>query len=227
MSAPRYWAVVPAAGVGRRMGATIPKQYLALAGQPIIERTLRTLLRHPRIAGVMVAVSANDEWWPGIAAAGVMRCDGGEQRCHSVLNGLRGLGNCGASFDDWALVHDAVRPLLRAEDIDRLMDGVDGDGGLLALPVRDTMKRMGADNRVQETVSRERLWHALTPQMFPIGALVTALGQSLANNSLVTDEAQAMEMAGARPRLVEGHADNIKITHPDDLELAERLLRKQ
>ena len=229
MSDPRYWAVVPAAGVGRRMGASIPKQYLKLAGQPIIERTLQTLSSHCRIAGVMIALSEDDEWWRDGCVADVMRCPGGSQRCHSVLNALHELLDGPAAENDWALVHDAVRPLLRERDIDRLIDevGTDVDGGLLGLPVRDTMKRTDADDRVKETVSRERLWHALTPQLFPIESLIGALARSLDKDVLVTDEAQAMEMGGAHPRMVEGHADNIKITHPDDLPLAERLLKHQ
>ena len=229
MTDSRYWAVVPAAGVGRRMGANVPKQYLPLGGRPILERTLTTLKSHRAIAGVMLALSAADEFVNEVDTVGIMRCEGGQQRCESVLNALEALSNSAAGEDDWVLVHDAVRPLLRSIDIDHLLEtvGDDPNGGVLGLSVRDTMKRTAADGGILETVSREHLWHALTPQMFPLQALRRAIEHSLARQIVVTDEAQAMELQGARPQMVEGHADNIKITHPFDLPLAERLLKAQ
>ncbi|RKZ34403.1 MAG: 2-C-methyl-D-erythritol 4-phosphate cytidylyltransferase [Gammaproteobacteria bacterium] len=224
MNAPRYWAVVPAAGVGRRMGAELPKQYLQIGGRCIIEHTLDCLASHPRIAGVVVAVARDDGYWPEVAAG--LSCspiiaEGGAERCQSVLNALTVLSEH-ANQDDWVLVHDAVRPCLSHGDIDRLMTTLTGDpeGGLLGMPVRDTMKRANGSQRVAETVSRDGLWHAATPQMFPLGRLRQVLTDAIARGLMVTDEAQAVELAGGAPRMVEGSAGNIKITRPQDLELA-------
>lgn len=223
--------MVPAAGTGSRMGAELPKQYLPLAGRPILQHTLERLAAHPAIEAVAVALAPEDRWFDGLDIAGgerVWRVAGGAERCHSVANALRALSRRAAP-EDWVLVHDAARPCLRRADLDRLMTelGRHPVGGLLALPVRDTMKRADAAMDVTETVDRTGLWHALTPQMFRLGALGAALEAALGAGVLVTDEAQAMERAGARPRLVEGHPDNIKITRPQDLVLAELYLRQQ
>ncbi|MBU0499031.1 MAG: 2-C-methyl-D-erythritol 4-phosphate cytidylyltransferase [Gammaproteobacteria bacterium] len=220
----RYWAIIPAAGAGRRMGADIPKQYLPLGGRTVIEQTIGRLLEHPAISKVVVALSAKDAWWSGTCYAShprVLRATGGEERCHSVLNALAVLAE-EAGAEDWVLVHDAARPCLRPEDLTRLIELLSSHpvGGLLGMPVRDTMKRTDIDNRVTQTVPRERLWHAYTPQMFRLGLLKKALSQALAKGELVTDDASAMELAGHVPLMVEGHADNIKITRPEDLELA-------
>ena len=225
-----YWAVVPAAGVGKRMGSNIPKQYLSLCGLPVIEHTISRLLSHTGIKAVTVALGSDDEWWESVPSRSrARRVDGGAERCHSVLNGLRALLDTGAEPRDRVLVHDAVRPCLRGEDIDRLMDIV-GDyegGGLLGLPVRDTMKRVNPDGCIHETVARNQLWHALTPQLFPLEILHDALKKTIDTHCLVTDEAQAMEFAGHHPRMVEGRPDNIKITRKNDMGLAELYLRGQ
>lgn len=223
MNNPRCWAVVPAAGVGKRMGSVIPKQYLPLAGRPVIAHALDTLLHHPRIIGLVVAVGAEDEWWPHVAAG--LATDkplwvvvGGAERRHSVLNGLEALQRQ-ADPMDWVLVHDAARPCLAHDDLDRLLTELADDpvGGLLAAPVRDTLKQADESGRVAATVDRSRLWHALTPQMFRLGLLQDALNAALAQGLPVTDEAAAMEAAGFAPRLIEGRADNLKITRPEDL----------
>ena len=231
MSSLKHWAVVPAAGVGARMKAAVPKQYLPLGGATVLQQTLARLRGHRRIDGVVVALGAEDGWWPGLAVAGEGPLEtvvGGAERCHSVLNALDHLAAFAAE-EDWVLVHDAARPCLRAGDVDRLMDRLDGHpvGGLLAVSVRDTMKRSDPHGEVEETVEREHLWHALTPQMFRLGALREALRGALEAGVLVTDEASAMEWSGLRPQLVEGHADNLKITRPEDLALAEFYLRAQ
>lgn len=228
---PRYWAVVPAAGVGARMGGDIPKQYLPLAGRTVIEHTLERLCSHPAVAAVVVALSASDTHFDRLNIAcsrPLHRAPGGAERCHSVLNALDVLEGHAAD-DDWVLVHDAARPCVRRDDIQRLMDTVAGHavGGLLAVPVRDTMKRSDAGGVVTETVPREHLWHALTPQMFRFGELRAALRAALADGALVTDEAAAMERLGRMPVLVEGHGDNIKITRPEDLSLAAFHLQQQ
>ena len=227
----KYWAVVPAAGIGKRMQSDRPKQYLEIAGRPLIEYAISQLMADPHIEGVVVAISAEDEYWPALEIAldkPLWVVEGGVERCHSVLNALQELATR-ANEDDWVLVHDAARPCVRAEDITHLITKLTNDdvGGLLAVPVRDTMKRAGTNQRVIATEDREGLWHALTPQMFRFGKLRHALEQALEDESLVTDEASAMEQAEYEPLLVEGHADNIKVTRPEDLALAAFYLQQQ
>ncbi|BAN69229.1 2-C-methyl-D-erythritol 4-phosphate cytidylyltransferase [endosymbiont of unidentified scaly snail isolate Monju] len=225
MSEPRRWAVIPAAGVGRRMGSDIPKQYLPLGGRTVIEHTVERLLLHPGIDGLYIALGEQDAWWEDTEYAmhpDLVRVPGGTERVHSVLNALLALERRAAP-DDWVLVHDAARPCVRREEISRLIERVeasDAAGGLLGVPVRDTMKRSGEDDRVRRTVEREHLWHAFTPQMFRLRALREAIEGALAAGVTVTDEASAMEWAGHAALLVEGLASNIKITRPGDLELA-------
>ncbi|MBI2799067.1 MAG: 2-C-methyl-D-erythritol 4-phosphate cytidylyltransferase [Gammaproteobacteria bacterium] len=224
----RVWAVIPAAGKGSRMGGDTPKQYLPLLGRTVIEHTVERLANHPRVAGVVLVLAADDAWWRTIAPnLPVQTTLGGVERCHSVLNGLYAL--TAAHANDWILVHDAARPCLRATDIDRLLDELQDSpcGGLLALPVRDTLKRCTDNGAIEATVDRARLWHALTPQMFRLGALQAALEHALTMGLLVTDEAQAIEFAGGIPRVVEGSGDNLKITRPEDLKLAELFLLAQ
>jgi 2-C-methyl-D-erythritol 4-phosphate cytidylyltransferase len=226
-----WWGLVPAAGVGRRVGAGIPKQYLDLAGQQVIDLTLATLLDHPRVQGVVVALDPADAHWPHTRHAGharVWAAPGGVERCHSVLNALGKLVTQ-ADEADWVLVHDAARPCLRRADLDRLIAAVEDDpvGGILGVPVRDTMKQGGEDGRITATARRDGLWHAYTPQAFRIRLLRRALEEALAAGRLVTDDASAVELLGLRPRLVEGHADNIKITRPEDIPLARFFLQRQ
>lgn len=212
-----------------RMQADRPKQYLPLAGRTVIEHTLACFAYLPDLVEIVVAISDGDPWWPGLAIGGlpIRQVRGGAERCHSVLNGLQALAG-EAAADDWILVHDAARPCLRQSDLQKLLQSVREDpvGGLLAVPVRDTMKRADHQGRIEETVDRSCLWHALTPQMFRFGLLQQALERALAGGLLVTDEASAVEHAGLHPLLVEGHADNIKITRPEDLPLAEFFLQR-
>lgn len=231
MSEPAHWAVVPAAGIGKRMGSEVPKQYLQLDGRAVIDHTIERLLLHPAIDGVYVALSDADTRWQATEFAGhpdLVTLPGGAERCHSVLNALERL-SARASVDDWVLVHDAARPCVRRDDIDHLIDKVRSHpvGGLLGMPVRDTMKRTDAADLILQTVERTQLWHAYTPQMFRLGALRDALTRALQDGFLVTDEASAIERLGHRPLMVEGHADNLKITHPDDLPLATYYLTHQ
>lgn len=225
------WALVPAAGIGARMRADRPKQYLPLAGKTVLEVTLERLSSVPALSGVLVGIGGDDRWWPEISprASGVREVfPGGAERAQTVLNGLHALSRLAAP-DDLVLVHDAVRPCVRVSDILRLIEsaGDCADGGLLALPIPSTIKRSDADHRVIETVSRERLWRALTPQLFTVNRLTDALNASLARGEVITDEASAIEYAGGRPMLVEGAADNIKITASEDLRLAELILQSQ
>ncbi len=231
MTEPACWAVVPAAGVGRRMGSTIPKQYLLLDGRPVIDHAIERLLRHPRIDGLYVALSEEDRWWGETAFAGhpdLIRVPGGSERCYSVLNALQRL-QPRAAPDDWVLVHDAARPCVRRSDIDHLIHRVRAhpEGGLLGVPVSDTMKRTDSADRIVQTVERSLLWRAFTPQMFRFGALLDAIRRALDAGRLVTDEASAVEWAGMRPIMVEGHPDNLKITRPEDLALAAYYLERQ
>ncbi|WP_116812944.1 2-C-methyl-D-erythritol 4-phosphate cytidylyltransferase [Steroidobacter cummioxidans] len=227
----RFWVVVPAAGSARRMGAAVPKQYLPLAGRTVIEWSLAPFLAHARTAGIVVVLSADDRRWPQTALAGdakVVTTSGGAERMDSVLAGLRALQDRAAP-EDWVLVHDAARPCLSATDLDRLLTELNDDavGGLLAAPVVDTLKRAADGGRVSQTVPRENLWRALTPQMFRRDLLQRALDGVLARGIAVTDEAQAVEALGLQPKLVAGDADNIKVTLPEDLPRAERILQSR
>ena len=220
----KIWVVIPAAGVGKRMESDTPKQYLKLNNKTIIEHTLSLFDRHDSISEIVIAISKGDEYWSSLdinLSKPLHIADGGKERSDSVLNALKFLEGK-ASDNDWVLVHDAARPCLRLEDVTLLIDTLkDHDvGGILAIPVRDTMKRSFDDNTIKETVERENLWHALTPQMFRFSMLKMALESALKNNAVITDEASAIELAGFQPVLVEGHADNIKITRPEDLVLA-------
>ena len=200
-----FWAVIPAAGIGSRMQTEMPKQYLKINDKCILEYTLECFCTHPMITGVVVVLAADDGYWGKLTVAGhakVMTTPGGAERFNSVLNGLRYLQQQAAD-DDWVLVHDAVRPCLHHDDIDRLITelGEHPVGGLLALPVRDTMKRVDDAGEVTETVDRTGLWHALTPQMFRLGILERAITQAVEEHRMITDEAQAMErwQCGAGP----------------------------
>lgn len=220
-----FTVVVPAAGIGSRMGASCPKQYLPLAGKFLIEHTLERLLAHPRIERVVVALAADDDFFQTLPVAShprLMTTTGGCERADSVLNGLSLVES------EWVLVHDAARPCITHQDIDRLIHaGLAGDGAILGSRVRDTMKRSDAAGYIQKTVDRDQLWHALTPQFFRTGQLRDAIQQGQSQGLPITDEASAMELAGWRPLMVEGRADNIKVTRPEDLALAALFLSQQ
>ncbi|MBV7316725.1 2-C-methyl-D-erythritol 4-phosphate cytidylyltransferase [Shewanella sp. NIFS-20-20] len=228
----RVIAVVPAAGIGSRMGASMAKQYLVLGQQTILAHTLDILLNHPEIAQVVVALHPQDQLFaqlPQSKHPKVTTVIGGGERADSVLAALEHITTEHQGDDVWVMVHDAARPCVRVADIDKLLASRDSypQGALLAAPVRDTMKRASADGTVATTVCRESLWHALTPQIFNAQQLKKHLAMALAAHVAVTDEASAMEWAGMQPGLVQGHSDNIKITHPDDLPLAGLLLSSQ
>jgi 2-C-methyl-D-erythritol 4-phosphate cytidylyltransferase len=231
----RYWLVMPAAGSGKRFGERIPKQYASLRGRTVIEWALAPFLADGRCAGAAVALASGDTRWPKVAERipAVTVCQGGGERSESVRNALLAL-NRRVGKDDWVLVHDAARPCLPASDLDRLLTQVDAHpvGGILALPVADTLKRaLRADgtpgvaaSAIEATVERGGLWRAGTPQMFRYGLLLTALEATLAAKRFPTDESQALEWQGHQPLLVEGSAANIKVTTAADLALAESLL---
>lgn len=225
--APRLAAIVPAAGHGSRMGSPLAKQYLPLAGQTMLEHSLSALLRCPAIERIVVALAADDRHFQQLALAKEPRITtviGGAERADSVLAALDALA---LEHFDWVLVHDAARPCLSQQDLARLIQQClhSGQGGLLAAPVRDTMKRAQIDGSgVAMTVARDQLWHALTPQLFPLAALRAASRGALAAGVTVTDEASAMEWAGHPVQLIQGSRWNIKVTDPDDLPLAAWLL---
>jgi 2-C-methyl-D-erythritol 4-phosphate cytidylyltransferase len=224
------WCVVPAAGRGARFGGDVPKQYQMLAGKPMLLQTIERLVAHARIAGIMVALAADDRYWHESIAVGaktILTTIGGNERADSVLAGLHALREK-IGDNELVLVHDAARPCVSAEDISRLIVlGTPSGGALLAAPMRDTLKRSDHDRRVEATEPRDARWRALTPQMFRFGELVAALRSALDAGITITDEAMAMERAGHRPLLVEGSESNIKITTPDDLALAEFILARQ
>lgn len=230
---PRFWAVIPAAGSGVRMGSSIPKQYLALTGRSVIDHVLDIFLAHSRIAGISVAVADSDPYWSRYATQShpkpVVTANGGEERAQSVRNALAGL-ETELQADDWVLVHDAVRPCLHKADLDRLMTTLESDavGGILASPLADTLKQVDELGYIAGTPPRAGLWRALTPQMFRYGLLCAALDAAIASGDLPTDEAAAVErIRPGRVRVVEGRSDNLKITRPDDIASAEAILTRR
>lgn len=229
------WAVVPAAGCSRRMQGSGAKQYLVVQGQPVILHTLQRLRRLPALQGLVLVLNPHDTQWPALATdsflsgdSTIRSCAGGQDRSRSVMNGLDSLAG-EADEQDWVLVHDAARPCVRHSDMLKLLDAVAGHpaGGLLAVPVADTLKRADASTEVEATVARDGLWAAQTPQLFRFGMLRDALQRAHRDGITVTDEASAMEHAGHRPLLVAGSPDNIKITLPQDLRFADLILRAQ
>jgi 2-C-methyl-D-erythritol 4-phosphate cytidylyltransferase/2-C-methyl-D-erythritol 2,4-cyclodiphosphate synthase len=230
-AARRIWAVVPAAGRGARFAdsaqSATPKQYIPLLGSTVLEWTLRALLAEPRLQAVVVVLSRDDSHWRSVAArlnsSRLLVAVGGEHRQDSVMNGLKFLEQY-ANPEDWILVHDAARPCLSAPDLSALIDALtpECDGALLAAPIVDTMKRATAE-RV-ETIERQGLWRALTPQAFKFAPLCRALESAVAGGVTVTDEAQALERMGVRPTLVAGSPFNIKVTRVGDLHMATQIL---
>jgi 2-C-methyl-D-erythritol 4-phosphate cytidylyltransferase len=223
----KFIALVPAAGSGSRMGLALPKQYLPLAGRPMLHHTLAALLAHPRIDAVVLALAPDDRYWQDDlrdARLQVLRC-GGATRAATVGQALAALAAYCAD-DDWLLVHDAARPCLSQAELSGLLDSLQDDpvGGLLAVPVADTLKRADAAGRVAQTPDRRDLWQAQTPQMFRYGLLCRALR---AAGDAVTDEASAIEHLGLAPRLVAGRRSNLKLTYAGDRELVEWILENQ
>ncbi len=220
----RYWLVMPAAGASQRFGGTRPKQHMELAGRTVLEAALQLFIDDARCAGIAVALDGEalaDAALRRRLGAKIQSVAGGEQRCDSVLQALAALRPEMAA-EDWVLVHDAARACLSQRDLDRLLQTGEREAGgaLLATPVSDTLKQAGATLAVEGTLDRALLWQALTPQMFRFGPLLDALQGARAAGRMPTDEAQAMEWQGVRPRLVAALDSNIKITNPEDLVVA-------
>ncbi|RAT70988.1 MULTISPECIES: 2-C-methyl-D-erythritol 4-phosphate cytidylyltransferase [Lonsdalea] len=219
-------AVLPAAGNGSRMQVDRPKQYLNIGNKTILEHTLDALFQHPRIRKAIIAISPDDDYFQTLPLASDPRIQvvqGGRQRADSVLAGLQQVQGV-----EWVLVHDAARPCLHPDDLSRLLELTSQSdvGGILAAPVRDTMKRGNAQGDIEHTVERNALWHALTPQLFPLTLLKNSLERALSEGAEITDEASALEFCGYHPQIVSGRADNIKVTRPEDLALAEFYLTR-
>lgn len=240
----RWWLVVPAAGFGQRMGVETPKQYLRLGERSVLEVTLSRFAGMPGLAGVVLVTGERvpDGAIESLDLTGIPihRVEGGASRAQSVLNGLglfrdrwddlcpAGRGEPGDGLAEWVMVHDAARPCVAPADLERLLAAARyPDGALLAAPVRDTVKRIDTDGRVTGTVDRRGLRHALTPQLFPVGVLLEAIERGLATGAEITDEASAIERLDLFPRAVDAAADNIKITHPEDLGIARAILERQ
>ncbi len=228
----RFHLVLPAAGSGQRMASDRPKQYLEIDGRTLLQHTLERLGVMDCIDRIVLVLANDDSWWPAIEPRlttflrrKIQVAAGGAERCDSVRNGLLAIRHL-AGNEDFVLVHDVVRPCVRTGDVRLLIDAVRDEvaGGLLATPLRDTLKRADDAGRVEQTMDRSRLWCAATPQMFRYHILLQALETATANGRKVTDEAEAVEALGYKVKLVQGHADNIKITYPDDLQLATLIL---
>ena len=221
------WAILPAAGIGHRMGSITPKQYLPVCGTTVLEHSIKRLLAIEEIEHLVVVLQENDAHWAGLKLTDsrMSTASGGTERFNSVLNGLEAISDR-ANADDWVLVHDAVRPCVTQTDIKKLITELQGHsvGGLLATPIDNTIKQVGDDNQVAKTVDRSDLWSALTPQMFRFELLYQALSKAISNGLAVTDEASALESLGLLPKIVAGDKSNIKITHEADLKVAELFL---
>lgn len=227
----KYWGVVPAAGVGKRMQADRPKQYLQLNAHTVIEQTLTRLLDVKQLTAVVVAISKPDPYWSELEVAKnprIITAEGGKERADSVLSALNAIAEL-ATDNDWVLVHDAARPCIAQSDVEHLIDELHEHpvGGILALASHDTLKSVNADLAITGTVDRSKIWRALTPQMFRYSALRHALQEATNKGWIMTDDANAMELQGLHPKIIAGRPDNLKITRPEDLALAQFYLEQQ
>ena len=227
----KLWAVVPAAGQGRRVGGAVPKQYLEIAGIPILAHSLNRLAAVQQVDAIFVGISETDRHWQRLPLPHGMQVacyTGGQSRAETVWLGLQALQEC-ASADDWVLVHDAVRPCVQVEDIDALISAVvpSLEGGLLAVPITDTIKVANQDSTAKQTMDRRMLWRAQTPQLFRFSVLCTALQAVAHDLESISDESAAVEKLGLNPLIVRSAERNIKITNSKDLQLAEFFLGKQ
>jgi len=225
------WAIVPAAGLGQRMGKELPKQYLTINGKAILERTLERLLSVDSITAIVVVLNKDDKYFsdlPSAKSTRVMTAIGGRERCDSVLSALHSLQDK-VSVGDCVLVHDAARCCILPAYIEHLITTLKGDdvGGFLGVPASDTLKQADDKNKVIQTLDRNNIWQAQTPQLFPYTLLKNSLEEALKNQQAITDEASAVEYCGLRPQMVMGHYDNIKITHPNDLVMASAIISHQ
>jgi len=227
----KYWGIVPAAGVGKRMQADRPKQYLKLNGVTVIEQTLTRLLQVEKLTAVVVAISKEDPYWSTLEIATnsrILKAPGGKERADSVLSALQSITEL-ADENDWVLVHDAARPCITQQDVNLMINQLTDHliGGILALASHDTLKEVNSEGSILDTVDRSKIWRALTPQMFHYGTLKNALEDAAQKGWVVTDDASALELQGLQPKIITGRSDNLKITRPEDLALAQFYLEQQ
>ena len=225
----KYWVVIPAAGIGRRMGSNIPKQYVSVNGKTIVEHTIDNFIGRKEIENICIAISESDKHWPALPISKnkkIITTIGGSERYESVYNALCALKDK-ANDDDWVLVHDAVRPCLKKSIIDRLITDISSNdvGGILALPCFETMKKVNNNRYIEETINREIIWRAQTPQVFKYKKLLLAIEKAINENIHITDEAMAMELLNYKPIVIMGDEKNIKITHQIDLKHLELFLK--
>jgi len=226
----KYWVVIPAAGIGRRMGGDIPKQYVSVNGKTIVEHTIDNFIGRKEIENICIAISESDKFWSALPISKnkkMITTIGGNERYESVYNGLCALKDK-ANNDDWVLVHDAVRPCLKKSIIDRLITDINSNdvGGILALPCFETMKKVNNNRHIEETINREIIWRAQTPQVFKYKKLLLAIENAINENIHITDEAMAMELLNYKPIVIMGDEKNIKITHQTDLKHLELFLKE-
>lgn len=231
MALANVWCIVPAAGIGSRVGANIPKQYLTLGGIPVLEITLQKLLSAGIFQKIILVVSQQDSYFktlPSTQDARIVVVEGGKERSDSVRSGLAYLQSI-AKEDDWVMVHDAARPLIERREILGLLEQcvMANSGGILAIPVTDTLKRVNNNNQIETTVARAHLWQAQTPQCFPFFQLFHAMNFCFEKSIAITDEASAVEAVGGDCILVVGRSDNMKITRQEDLPIAEFIAQQQ
>lgn len=230
MSNSKIWAVIPAAGIGSRMGSEIPKQYLTIGNKTILEHTLDIFLKHPAIYKVVVALHSDDRHWSKLSVKNdkLLTVNGGAKRVDSVQNSLHQISKLGGD-DDWVMVHDAARPCLKSTHIDDLIkaQATSEQGAILAIPSFDTVKAVNPSQRIEKTIPRETVWLAQTPQFFPVQLLTDSINCAQEKNHVVTDEASAIELSGGHPALVIGSKKNIKVTEYEDLVIASLFLNHQ
>ncbi len=228
----QIWVVIPASGIGSRMQASLPKQYLPLQNKTVIESTLDRLLSLDAIDGAVVVLNEKDQYWHNLNYQNdkpILTAIGAKERSGSVLNGLEALKDLSQKNDLWVMIHDAVRPCVTHTDLQLLVDGslVEKDGLFLAHPVADTLKRVNSNLHCVETVDRESLWRAFTPQMFPFELIYEALLKVMGNGLQITDDVSAVQALNLSPKIILGRSDNIKITYPQDIVIAETILKQQ
>ncbi len=224
MNKPDVWVIIPAAGVGKRMQSNVAKQYLTINNKTVLQHTVEQFINLPFVKGILVAISNTDDTFATLSFSNknkVQHCIGGKQRYQSVLNTLDTFQHL-IKPHEWIMVHDAARPCVSPHDIEKLYTECKNHkvGGILATPVKDTLKQSLANQTIAKTVDRDTMWHALTPQMFRYQNLVNAIENSIMDNLAITDDASAFENLNLRPKLVDGREDNIKITRPSDLDYA-------
>ncbi len=222
------WIVIPAAGIGKRMGANLPKQYLPLHNKAVLEQTIISLSKIPQVKGIVVSIAEHDLHWETLSLpsnVSITTALGGKERFDSVLNGLKKIQALESyKQEDWVMVHDAARPCLKVSDVQKLHEEIQKQkaiGGILGVAVSDSLKRSDANGNISESVSRDGLWRAATPQMFTVNDLSKAIEMALEKGEKITDDAQAIALAGGKPIIVDSSPLNIKITQPEDLQLAE------